>query len=148
MPSVLIELLSERKRVRSFIKFKTVTTKDGSEYSGLVSKSDDTTTIKLATGQKQCVNNDDIVNIRDTYDDFMKNVFDKRQLSCKVTANSLYGQCGARTSSFYDKDIAASTTATGRKLLHYAKHVVETTYADAICDTKYGKVRTLSLIHI
>lgn len=142
MPSVLIELLSERKRVRSFIKFKTVTTKDGSEYSGLVSKSDDTTTIKLATGQKQCVNNDDIVNIRDTYDDFMKNVFDKRQLSCKVTANSLYGQCGARTSSFYDKDIAASTTATGRKLLHYAKHVVETTYADAICDTKYGKVRT------
>ena len=54
----------------------------------------------------------------------------------------MYGQCGARTSSFYDKDIAASTTATGRKLLLYAKHVVETTYADAICDTKHGKVRT------
>ena len=28
-------------------------------------------------------------------DEFMKNILDKRQLSYKVTANSLYGQCGA-----------------------------------------------------
>ena len=28
-------------------------------------------------------------------DDFMKNILDKRQLGYKVTANSLYGQCGA-----------------------------------------------------
>ena len=53
----------------------------------------------------------------------MKNILDKRQLSIKVVANSLYGQCGARTSAFYEKDIAASTTATGRKLLIYAKKV-------------------------
>ena len=44
-------------------------------------------------------------------DPFMKNILDKRQLSIKLTANSLYGQCGARTSSFYEKDVAASTTA-------------------------------------
>jgi len=75
-------------------------------------------------------------------DDFMKNVLDKRQLGYKVTANSLYGQCGARTSSFYDKDIAASTTATGRMLLTYAKRVIEETYGDAICDTKHGQVLT------
>jgi DNA polymerase elongation subunit (family B) len=76
-------------------------------------------------------------------DDFMKNVLDKRQLAYKVTANSLYGQCGAKTSTFYEKDIAASTTAIGRKLLTYAKRLIEEVYGDAVMDTmKYGKVRT------
>ena len=49
---------------------------------------------------------------------FMKNVLDKRQLSIKLTANSLYGQCGAKTSTFYEKDVAASTTATDENYLH------------------------------
>jgi DNA polymerase elongation subunit (family B) len=61
-------------------------------------------------------------------DAFMMNILDKRQLAIKVTANSLYGQTGAKTSTFYDKDIAASTTATGRKLLIYAKEVIEVCY--------------------
>ena len=33
-------------------------------------------------------------------DAFMANILDKRQLGYKVTANSLYGQCGAKTSTF------------------------------------------------
>ena len=61
-------------------------------------------------------------------DPFKKNVYDKRQLSIKVTANSLYGQLGAKTSSFYEKDVAASTTAIGRKLLFYGKNVIEGCY--------------------
>ena len=74
-------------------------------------------------------------------DDFMKNILDKRQLSIKVTANSLYGQTGARTSSFYDVDVAASTTAIGRKLLMYAKKTIEDAYGNVVCETKkYGKV--------
>lgn len=76
-------------------------------------------------------------------DDFMKNVLDKRQLGYKVTANSLYGQCGAKTSSFYEIDVAASTTATGRKLLLYAKRVVEETYGNAECETEcHGVIKT------
>jgi DNA polymerase elongation subunit (family B) len=76
-------------------------------------------------------------------DDFMKNILDKRQLSIKVTANSLYGQTGAKTSAFYDKDCAASTTAIGRKLLTYGKRVVEEAYANAVVPTKnYGLVKT------
>ena len=75
-------------------------------------------------------------------DEFMKNILDKRQLSYKLTANSLYGQCGAKTSTFYEKDVAASCTATGRKLLTYAKRVIEETYGDLIVDTKYGKVHS------
>ena len=76
-------------------------------------------------------------------DDFMKNILDKRQLSYKLTANSLYGQCGAKTSTFYEKDVAASCTAIGRKLLTYGKRVIEETYGDLIVDTsKYGKVHS------
>ena len=75
-------------------------------------------------------------------DDFMKNILDKRQLSYKVTANSLYGQTGAKTSTFYEKDVAASTTATGSKLLTYAKRLIEEVYGDVVCDTKYGKVHS------
>jgi len=76
-------------------------------------------------------------------DDFMKNILDKRQLSIKITANSMYGQTGAKTSTFYEQDCAASTTAIGRKLLTYAKKVIEVGYKDRIVDTKdYGKVKT------
>jgi len=76
-------------------------------------------------------------------DEFMRNILDKRQLSIKVTNNSMYGQTGAKTSSFYDKDCAASTTAIGRKLLTYAKRVIEEAYADQVVETKnHGQVRT------
>jgi DNA polymerase elongation subunit (family B) len=80
--------------------------------------------------------------IPQTPDEFMKNVLDKRQLAYKVTANSLYGQLGAKTSTFYEPDIAASTTATGRLLLTFAKRVVEECYADTNIETKYGFVNT------
>ena len=82
--------------------------------------------------------------IPQTEDEFMKNVLEKRQIAYKVTANSLYGQLGAKTSTFYEPDIAASTTATGRLLLTFAKKVVEECYADTDIDTKYGFVNTKS----
>ena len=75
-------------------------------------------------------------------DPFMKNILDKRQLSIKVTANSLYGQTGAKTSTFYEMDVAASTTATGRKLLIYAREIIENVYKNMEIDTKYGKMIT------
>jgi DNA polymerase elongation subunit (family B) len=72
-------------------------------------------------------------------DPFMANILDKRQLGYKVTANSLYGQCGAKTSTFYEVDVAASTTATGRKLLTYARRVVEEAYGDILLQTSHPK---------
>jgi DNA polymerase elongation subunit (family B) len=76
-------------------------------------------------------------------DEFMKNVLDKRQLAYKVTANSLYGQCGAKTSTFYEQDIAAATTATGRMLLLYGKRIIEECYGNSVYETvKYGQVKT------
>ncbi len=78
-----------------------------------------------------------------TDDPFLANILDKRQLGYKVTANSLYGQCGAKTSTFYDVDIAASTTAIGRKLLTYGKRIVEEIYGDAKVESvKFGSLIT------
>ena len=67
----------------------------------------------------------------------MKKVLDKRQLTIKLVANSLYGQCGAKTSSFYEVDIAASTTAIGRKNLMFAKEIVERNFKDYVYKDKY-----------
>lgn len=69
-------------------------------------------------------------------DAFMKNILDKRQLAYKTTANSLYGQCGSPTSTFFEKDVAASTTATGRLMIIYAKRIIENVYGDLVYDTK------------
>ena len=81
--------------------------------------------------------------IKTEKDPFMQNILDKRQLGYKVTANSLYGQCGSRTSTFYEQDVAASTTATGRLMIHYARRIVEEVYGDRICESKTnGTVRT------
>lgn len=54
-------------------------------------------------------------------DPFKASVLDGMQLAYKLTGNSLYGQCGAITSPIYLKDVAACTTATGRKQLLYAR---------------------------
>ena len=70
----------------------------------------------------------------------MKNVLDKRQLSIKLTANSVYGQAGAKTGTFYEKDVAASTTATGRKLLFYGRSVIEECYNNTRIQLKSGKI--------
>jgi DNA polymerase elongation subunit (family B) len=66
-------------------------------------------------------------------DPFMRGVLDKRQLAFKMTANSIYGQCGAKTSTFYNKHVAACCTAGGRAMIMYAKTVVEEVY----CDLKF-----------
>jgi DNA polymerase elongation subunit (family B) len=76
-------------------------------------------------------------------DAFMKNVLEQRQLSIKGSANSVYGGTGATTSAFCDLDIAACTTAIGRKLLTYGKRIIEETYKNRICETtNHGKVIT------
>lgn len=54
-------------------------------------------------------------------DVFKKKILDGLQLAYKITANSLYGQTGAKTSAIYLRDIAASTTATGREMLEAAR---------------------------
>lgn len=62
---------------------------------------------------------------------FKYNVLEGLQLAYKVTANSLYGQIGARTSAIFLMDIAACTTATGRNLIKFSKNYCEKNYIGA-----------------
>jgi DNA polymerase elongation subunit (family B) len=65
-------------------------------------------------------------------DAMQKKVLDGRQLALKITANSLYGQCGARTSPIFKKEIAACTTATGRLRLKKAQEFMETSFYNVL----------------
>jgi DNA polymerase elongation subunit (family B) len=73
-------------------------------------------------------------------DPFKKGLLDALQLAYKVTANSLYGALGAKSSKIRFIDLAASTTAFGRKLIMYAKTCIEKVYGGgsrADCDAEY-----------
>jgi len=50
-------------------------------------------------------------------DEFKKKVLDGLQLAYKVTANSVYGQLGAKTSPIFKLELAACTTSVGRERL-------------------------------
>jgi len=127
IPNKLRELLKARKNTRKLIKFKTlqfINSKD-TDKSGMLEEQDDNYVLVQVNGDKETFNKKSVKNIKDTYTEFEKSVFDGLQLAFKMTANSLYGQLGASTSPIFLKDIAASTTATGRKLLYLAKDKVE-----------------------
>ena len=63
---------------------------------------------------------------------FLGAIYDGLQLAYKVTANSLYGQVGAPTSPIYMKELAASTTATGRKMLEFSRDFIEGPFGNLI----------------
>jgi DNA polymerase elongation subunit (family B) len=58
-------------------------------------------------------------------DPFVQSILDGKQLALKVTANSLYGQLGAKTSPIFMLELAASTTAVGRSQLELGRDFVE-----------------------
>nr|QDY51635.1 DNA polymerase family B [Mimiviridae sp. ChoanoV1] len=131
IPQILQKLLKARKSTRKKILYKTVKDNKGNEFSGLYDEKDDIVSIKTVEGEKMEFKKQDIVYKKDTYNEFEKEVLDGLQLAYKITANSLYGQIGARTSQIYLKDIAASTTATGRNLLYLAKEKTEERFEGA-----------------
>ena len=63
--------------------------------------------------------------LKEEKDPFVQKILDSLQNAYKVTANSLYGQTGAKTSPIYFLAIAASTTAIGRERLYFARNTVE-----------------------
>ena len=58
-------------------------------------------------------------------DEFKKKVLDGLQLAYKVTANSVYGQLGAKTSTIFKINIAACTTSIGRSRIDDASDGVK-----------------------
>lgn len=136
LPRILMKLLSQRKATRKQILHKTIVTNDNRTFTGLIhDDNDDNVIIKTTDGETVTIEKQDMLSYKDTYNDFMKAILDGLQLAYKITANSLYGQVGARTSPIYMKELAASTTATGRNLIMKAKYFMEKHY-DA--DVVYG----------
>jgi DNA polymerase delta subunit 1 len=76
-------------------------------------------------------------------DAFERAVLDGLQNAYKVTANSLYGQMGARTSQLYLKDLAACTTAVGRSMILLAKAFVETNFGARVV---YGDTDSIFVV--
>jgi DNA polymerase elongation subunit (family B) len=69
-------------------------------------------------------------------DPFRASLLEGLQLAYKLTANSLYGQIGARTSKVFKKEIAACTTAGGRENIYIAKDYCLKNNPG--CDVVYG----------
>jgi len=69
--------------------------------------------------------NDTKKRMKNEPDEFKKKVLDGLQLAYKVTANSVYGQLGARTSTIYKMNIAACTTSIGRERIDDASKGVK-----------------------
>lgn len=131
LPRILQTLLKKRKATRKRATEKRVICHDGDEFVGYELKAEDKDTYELQmVGSDEILVFDlkDIRQVKDEHSDFMKAVLDGLQLAYKVTANSLYGQVGAKTSPIYLKELAASTTATGRNLILKAKDFMEKNY--------------------
>jgi DNA polymerase elongation subunit (family B) len=129
IPRILMKLIQQRKETRKKIEYQTVTTIHGDKLVGLYSEcADDTVVLKTIDGKVSSCLKAEVLSKEDTYDDFTKAVLDGLQVAYKVTANSLYGQIGAKTSPIYLKDIAACTTATGRNMILKAKSFLEDNY--------------------
>jgi DNA polymerase elongation subunit (family B) len=81
-------------------------------------------TLRILLSQRKATR----AKIKTEKDPFVCAVLDGLQLAYKVTANSVYGSLGATTNPIFFKDIAASTTATGREMLLFAKEFVTTKF--------------------
>jgi DNA polymerase elongation subunit (family B) len=131
LPRILMQLLLARKTTRAKAEYKTIYLKDSTNIIGGLKENE---TEYLINTEKQGlvkVLKTLVDKIEDTYNKFQKAILDGRQLAYKLTANSLYGQTGAPTSDIYDLDIAASTTATGRRLVILAKDKIEEKFTGA-----------------
>ena len=126
IPNILMKLLKARKTTRKKIEMKQVTLKNGTVIKGFYD--DKEGIVVTAEGDKHQAPIDQVESTEDVYNEFQKAVLDGLQNAYKVTANSLYGQIGAKTSPIYMKDIAACTTATGRKMIMLAKNFLEENY--------------------
>jgi DNA polymerase elongation subunit (family B) len=129
LPRILDKLLQQRKNTRKKIKEVKITQTNGEIIQGLIIEKNDLS-IKILCEDKTevIIDKSDIIKQEDAYNEYEKSVLDGLQLAYKITANSLYGQVGAKTSSIFLKELAASTTATGRNLILKAKKFVENEY--------------------
>lgn len=128
IPEILNNLLTARKNTRKKMKFKTYRfLEDGNEieFEGIPEELDSDNILVKNICDKKIINKSNIISVENTYKLVQQDNLEGEQLAYKVTANSLYGQIGARTSPIYLKEIAAATTAEGRTQLEKASSFAE-----------------------
>ena len=133
MPKILENLLFERRKTRASIKYKKVLLVDGTEDEGFVKEVDDKIEVTKYKEKPIYYEKDEVVEIVKKNNEFQEAILDGLQLAYKITANSLYGQIGAKTSPIHFKELAACTTATGRNLLKFARSHTEEQYPGTVC---------------
>lgn len=143
IPSILSKLLQQRKNTRKKIEYERVELSDGRVAMGLVKEVEGGSKLEIVNvdeadlgagfgGHKATIDASLVVKRETAFTSFEQAVLDALQLAYKITANSLYGQIGSRTSPIYWKDIAACTTATGREMIMLAKNFAEKEYGAEI----------------
>lgn len=145
LPRILRKLLKARKDTRKIMEYYTFEMNNGEVFEGIPDENEETGEIELfnvVTGKRK-IKKENVISSKKTNSDFQISILDGLQLAYKVTCNSLYGQVGATTSPICYKELAACTTATGRRMVTTARDLTLTkfvgaklTYGDSVtCDT-------------
>lgn len=138
LPKILEHLLQQRKATRKKMSWRRwqlaaapaaaqaaeTTAVVGLEVAGGAQQAD-SVCVSTEAGQLVEFPRSRVLSEEPAFNEFECAVLDGLQLAYKVTANSLYGQMGSRTSQLYMKDLAASTTAVGRNMILKAKEFIE-----------------------
>jgi len=131
LPRILRKLLKARKDTRKIMEYKTFELKDGTNIEGIPSEKDNNYELFNVNLGKIIIEKENIISSKQTNNEFQISVLDGLQLAYKVTCNSLYGQVGATTSPICYKELAACTTATGRKMVITARDLTLNTFVGA-----------------
>ena len=137
------------------MKYKTLIFNDDTQYEGLFEEKDDIYEINNLELGVKTFKKEDVKSIHTTNNEFQIAVLDGLQLAYKVTCNSLYGQVGATTSPICYKELAACTTATGRKMVITARDLTldkfegsKLTYGDSVAHYTPVYIKYNSKIYI
>ena len=131
LPRILRKLLKARKDTRKIMEYYTFELENGTFVEGIPDEKEDTYELFNVVNGKVTIKKCDVLNSRKTNNDFQISVLDGLQLAYKVTCNSLYGQVGATTSPICYKELAACTTATGRRMVITARDLTLNTFVGA-----------------
>lgn len=133
LPRILRKLLKARKDTRKIMEYYTFSMKDGEELEGIPTENEETGEIELfnVVSGKTKIHKDNVISSKKTNSEFQISILDGLQLAYKVTCNSLYGQVGATTSPICYKELAACTTATGRRMVTTARDLTLGTFVGA-----------------
>lgn len=69
---------------------------------------------------------------------FRQQLLNAKQLALKISANSVYGACGATKGLLQCREVAEATTATGRDIIGFTKETIENNFEVKGCKVIYG----------